>query len=137
MKKTITYTSIIVLTLLIGFIIGFLVSGRVTRQKIRKMRSEFTDQGFNRQFMRVLHPSPEQMEQLKPILKDYARKHRETMESLHGEQEELFQDFKSEIEPYLTDEQIQRLEKMHEKRKGKLDRERKGGRRPAPPGRNK
>jgi hypothetical protein len=130
MKKTITYSSIIIATLLIGFIIGFLVNGRVTRHKIKKMRSEFTGQGFNRQFMRVLKPSPEQMEQLKPILKDYAQKHRETIESLHGEQEELFQGFKSEVEPYLTEEQIQRLEKMHKKRKGKFDHKKKQGRQP-------
>ncbi len=132
MKKTITYSSIIIATLLIGFIIGFLVNGRVTRHKIRNMRSEFTDQGFNRLFMRVLHPTLEQMEQLKPILRKHAENHRGIMKSFHSEQEALFQDFRSDIQPYLTEEQIQRLDEMHEKHKRRLERDGPRGRRPHP-----
>lgn len=122
MKRTITYSSAVIATLLIGFVIGFLVNGRVTKYKIRKMRTEYTDKGFNRAFMRTLHPTPEQMEQLEPILQKYAGKHRELMESMREDQEEIFNDFRLDVMPYLTEEQIRRLDRMHQKRKKRMDR---------------
>jgi len=112
MKRKITYISLFTATLLIGFVIGFLVNGRLTRARIEKMRNAFTEQGFDREFMRVLHPTPEQMEQLKPILKKYADLHRDLMADYRNNQHDLFIELRKEIDPYLTDEQKERLDNI-------------------------
>jgi hypothetical protein len=121
MKKTLTYTSIIVATLLIGFIIGFLVSGRLAKQRIHRMRAGFTEQGFNRNVVRALDPTPEQMEELRPIVQKHARAQRKMMNSVRDSQDSLFNQFRADILPYLTDEQMKKLDRMHKNFKRKMD----------------
>jgi hypothetical protein len=123
MKKTVTYTSIIITTLLIGFIIGFLVSGRLAKKRIQKMRSDFREQGFNRKVMRALDPTPEQMEQLRPILKKHAKMQKEMMSSMRASQDALFSEFRADVQPYLTEEQVKKLDRMHEKFKRRVERD--------------
>ena len=106
------YTALFVVTLLIGFVIGFLVQGAVTRARIEKVKNTFTERGMNREFMRVLRPTPEQMEQIRPALKEYAGEKRELMQEYRKDQHELFLDFRKKIDPYLTPEQKQRLERL-------------------------
>ena len=123
MKKTVTYTSIIIATLLIGFIIGFLVSGRLAKKRIHKMRSDFSEQGFNRKVMKALDPTPEQMEQLRPIVKKHAKMQKEMMSLMRASQDSLFNQFRVDVLPYLTEEQVKKLDRMHEKFKRRVERD--------------
>jgi hypothetical protein len=66
--------------------------------------------------VRVLEPSEEQLEQLRPIMKKYAEMHRSSMASFHAGQQEMFEQFKSEIEVYLTQEQLKRLDEVQQRR---------------------
>ncbi len=64
MKKTLKYSAVILVTILIGFAIGFMVNGRMTKAKIKRWKSVNTEQGFNREFIRVIDPTSEQMEEM-------------------------------------------------------------------------
>jgi hypothetical protein len=126
MKTTVKYTSIIVITLLIGFAIGFLVNGRMTRAKISRWKSVNTEKGFHREFVRALDPTPEQMEKVKPILKKYGDLNRNLMNENRSEQKKLFTEMQNELKPFLTAEQIKRLERMKKRWSDKRDPRRNG-----------
>jgi hypothetical protein len=112
MNDKIKYTGIIISTLLIGFVIGFLTHGRLVKSRIDRMQSFYTEKGANRAFMRVLDPTPEQMEQIRPILQRHARQNRELLDHHRAEQQALFLELEDELRPLLTDEQIERLEEL-------------------------
>ena len=76
------------------------------------MQSTFTERGINREFIRAIRPTPEQMEQIQPVLREYAREKRELMQQYRTDQHILFLEFRKEIDPYLTPEQRQRLDQM-------------------------
>ncbi len=73
-------TLVIIRTLLLGVVIGFLVSGRLTRMRIENMRQDFARQGMDYRFMRTLKPSPEQLEDIRPIFDKYNEIRREQFE---------------------------------------------------------
>ncbi len=112
MKRKLTYTALFVATLLIGFVIGFLVQSTITSSRIRNMQSTFTERGMNREFIRAIRPTPEQMEQIHPILREYAGEKRDLMQQYRNEQHELFLGFRQEIDPYLSPAQKQRLDRL-------------------------
>lgn len=100
---------------------GFLISGRMTKSRIDRMHSYYTEQGFHREFVRRLDLSSEQLESLQPILQKYAEQNRELLDTHRKHQAESFENLKTEIKPFLTPEQIKRMEVMQErwKRGGK------------------
>lgn len=112
MKRKLTYTALFVATLLIGFVIGFLVQGTVTRSRIETMKSAFTERGINREFLRAIRPTPEQMDLMRPILRKYAGEKRDLMQEYRNNQHVLFLEFRQEIDPYLTPAQKDRLDQM-------------------------
>ena len=115
MKLEIKNSLIIVSTLLLGIIIGFLVSGRLTKVRMEKMKSSFIEDGFSRQLMRTLKPSEEQLKAMRPIMDKFAKIRREKFKDHRAEQSKIFDDFEDELKPILSDDQIERLEEMKEK----------------------
>ncbi|NOX85420.1 MAG: hypothetical protein GXO86_05580 [Chlorobi bacterium] len=111
-NNKLTYAALFVVTLLIGFVIGFLVQGAITSTRIKKMQSTFTERGMNREFIRAIRPTPEQMKQLHPVLRKYAGKKRDLMQEYRNNQHELFLEFRQETDPYLTPAQKDRLDQM-------------------------
>jgi len=112
MNNKIKYTGIIIGTLLIGFVIGFLTNGRLVRSRIIQMQSFYTDKGANRAFIRVLDPSPEQMEKIMPILHEHAMQNRDLLFGYREDQAALFLRLEDELSPYLTDKQMEKLEEL-------------------------
>lgn len=109
MKNTLKYSLIIIALLLIGFAIGFLVNGRLTNNRIKKMRSMNTEQGLNHEFKRILKPTPEQMAQLEPILKEFSERNNEMICEFRSNQKELFTELRAEVDPLLTEEQLDHM----------------------------
>ena len=122
MKRKITYAALLLITLIIGFIIGFLVNGRLVRSKVQDLHSYYTPAGFHRQLFRTIEPTPEQIDQLKPVLSQYAAKNRELLVEFKHNQYDLYEELIEELEPYLTEQQIERLQQMPKTRNlGKIN----------------
>lgn len=98
--------------LLIGIFLGFLINGRLVRAKVNKLQDYFTEQGFRYEFIRMLDPTPEQMDKIRPILMDYGQKNRESMMLYRNRQQELMMNLQHDLLPYLSQEQIQRMKYM-------------------------
>lgn len=117
MKTKFKYSLILVSTLLIGMVVGFLISGRITSTRVDKMKSYYTDMGFDRELINIIRPTPEQRKKIAPILKKHATLNREMMEDFHEGQVELFLELKEELAEYLDDTQINQLDRKLDNRK--------------------
>lgn len=121
MKNRYQIIGLLSITLVVGFVIGFLVHGRMVSQRINRMKNYYNETGFGREIMRIIEPTDEQREEIVPIFRDYAQKNRELMDSYHEDQNELFDELKAEVDIVLTEEQIQKLEEHRKARKLRFD----------------
>ena len=96
-------------TLLVGMLIGFLISGRLTKIRMENMRENFMQgSGVEGHLMRVLDPNEEQMEDIAPIFDEFSEIMRNQMFEHHTERELIFKDFENELKPHLNNAQIER-----------------------------
>ena len=116
MNTKLKYTLAFVAVLLIGFILGFLVSGRLIHSRVNRMQKYYTEKGFRYEFMRLLHPSPKQLERMRPVLEDYAQKNRENMMFFREQQRQLMKNLHHDLKPFLSPRQVKRLEIMEHRR---------------------
>ncbi len=112
-------TLIILATLFLGIVIGFLINGRLSQMRIDSMRENFTQKGMDYSFMRALDPTPSQMENIRPILDKYNDIRMENLETHWKQQKEILDAFESEIKPYLTDQQIKKLNSLKQNYKNR------------------
>jgi len=71
---------IIAATLLIGFVIGFLVNGRLTQQRFQHFVNQDHFDAFKYRMMDAIKPNENQVKDIEPILDEYAEKVHLTME---------------------------------------------------------
>lgn len=116
MNTKLKYSLAFVVILLIGFALGFLVSGRLIHNRVNRMQKYFTEKGFRYEFMRVLRPSQEQLEKMRPVLEDYAQKNRENMMFFRDQQQQLMKNLHHDLKPFLSPWQVKRLETMEHRR---------------------
>jgi hypothetical protein len=120
MNSKIKYSLIIISTLIIGMVIGFLIGGRITSTRVENMRNYYTNQGFNREFMRIIEPTPGQRDVIIPILRKHAVLNRELMINFHEGQKEHYIDLINDLKKHLDKDQINRLNHVLERRKNKF-----------------
>ncbi|MCK4698727.1 MAG: hypothetical protein KAT38_00260 [Bacteroidales bacterium] len=102
-------------TLLIGFVIGFLTSTQVKESRIRELRTFGSPEGFKYMMEHMLELDDEQKDAIWPVVDEYAKKNFELMKNFRGEFSVLMKEFHKELTPYLTPEQIERLNKFGER----------------------
>ena len=100
---------ILLTTLLIGFVIGFLTSTQVKENRIRELRTFGSAEGFKFMMEHMLELDGEQKDAIRPVVDKYAKKNFELMKNFRGEFSVLMKEFHKELTPYLTPEQIERL----------------------------
>ncbi len=122
MKKRLKYSLIFIITLLIGFVIGFLTNGRLVNQRIVKMKDYFSETGFGREIKSVVRPTPEQEKLLMPAFRNFASSNHELMNNFHDDQKELFSRLKEDLDTILNEEQIKRLDEYWTKKKRRFNR---------------
>ena len=107
---------LIVVTLLIGFVIGVLTSAQLRYQKLKPVRVFFSADRFREGLYNTIQPDEAQKADIEKVLDKYARE----MSDLQGEFRKDFdakmKAFRKEIDSKLTKEQIARLREMEEKR---------------------
>jgi len=123
------FTFMLLGAVLLGLLIGMLVTGRYTRHKVVQIKELGTPEGMHRQFYKLIDPSEEQEELIRPVLHDFAAQSQEMRQRHWDEHRELFKQVKEELGPLLDAEQLQRLEKYknrsHMQRRMKRDLHRK------------
>jgi hypothetical protein len=108
--------------LALGFVGGFFTHRQVTIKQVQKVREIGQERGFHRHLLEFLEPTPEQEEQLEPIILRYAKQMGEQMMEHRQERRVLVDAMHKEIKPLLTDQQIQKLDDFSKRVRGRKDR---------------
>ncbi|MBK9291828.1 MAG: hypothetical protein IPM52_09415 [Bacteroidetes bacterium] len=109
------YIIILILTFLAGIVIGALATGRITRNKVEKIKSWNTREGFRQHFFNIIEADARQQEQIGPLLDSFGSLHWELMKKHWENQKTLFDQMDSLVKPYLDEAQWQRLMDFKEK----------------------
>ena len=116
-----TKTTVIILTtLLIGFVLGFLFGNLQHRAQYTKFSRFRGHRGFLDLNERIIHPSQEQKKVIDEILEKYHKKFLQLNQHNFQSISTLLDSMYAELKPHLTKEQIQRIDerrKMLKRRK--------------------
>ena len=107
---------ILIATLIIGFLLGMLASAQIRSHKLNPVRFFFSEERFREGFYRIIQPDEQQKTKIDLVLDKYARINSELQLNFHKEFENNMNEFRKEIDSYLTKDQIARLREMDERR---------------------
>ena len=102
----------IFLSLILGFVIGFVVSQEVVRYRVKDVQSMSSQESFKSRTYSIIEPTSQQQMVLDPIIDEYSAKLDETSTRMRGEYHTLISEFHAELRPYLSEEQIKKLEEF-------------------------
>lgn len=107
---------IVILTLVIGFVIGILTSAQLRLNRLKPVRLFFSEERFREGFYKIIEPDEKQKAEIDRILEKYAKKNSEMHDNFRKEADANMKEFRKEIDSKLTKEQLARLREMDERR---------------------
>lgn len=112
MKVKLKPVLILLITLIIGFVIGGLTTVNIIRHKLMQFA---TEEGFKEATYDFFDPDDEQKNEMKPIVEKYSKKHNELRRTFFVEFFNMTESMIIELDSVLTDDQKEKyLEKMSE-----------------------
>ena len=127
---------VIIMTLIIGFVLGMLTSAQLRFHKLKPVRMYFSDEWFREGFYKTIQPDEKQKTKIDEVLDKYVKINRDIQSNFRKELEESMTGMRKEVESNLTKEQLARLKEMDERRREMMrknfnngDSTRPGGRR--------
>jgi hypothetical protein len=107
---------VILVTLIIGFILGMLTSAQIRYNKLKPVRVYFSEERFRDGFYRAIQPDEQQKAKIDIVLDKYAKINSELQSSFRKELDASMKEFRKELDLNLTKEQLVRLKEMDERR---------------------
>jgi len=107
---------LVIITLIIGFVLGMLTSAQLRFHKLKPVMMYFSEERFREGFYKTIEPDNRQKEEIEKILQKYAKINSELQSDFRKQLEVNMKDFRKEIDSKLTKEQINRLKAMDERR---------------------
>lgn len=107
---------IILITLVIGFVLGMLTSAQLRYQKLKPVRVFFSEERFREGFYKTIQPTEEQKAVIEQVLDKYAKEMGDLQSEFRKSFDSKMKAFRKEIDSKLTKEQLARLREMDEKR---------------------
>ena len=111
MNVKLKITLIIIITLIIGIIIGAMANRAISHNRIKNILSQRRPDIFVNVYERMLQPDDEKSKQIREILNRHAKLMSEIRTNFMNELQSSMESLKAELEPLLTPEQKQRLER--------------------------
>jgi ADP-heptose:LPS heptosyltransferase len=116
---------IIIITLIIGFILGMLTSAQIRYHKLKPVRVFFSEDRFREGFYQAIQPDEQQKAKIDRVLDKYAKLNSELQNSFRKKLDANMKDFRNELDLNLTKDQIARLKAMDERRQEMIKHNRK------------
>ncbi|MFY0644465.1 MAG: hypothetical protein JXR19_08360 [Bacteroidia bacterium] len=114
-------TLIVISTLLLGMLIGFLGAGRLAKHRIHRMHEmSMNERHEGKMLFRKLDLSADQKEQIEEILKKHKPAHISLMNMHRNQRDSLRDEMFTEMHPILNEDQRAKLAKMKDKHKGEM-----------------
>ena len=116
---------IIVMTLVIGFILGMLTSAEMRYRKLKPVKAYFSEERFRDGFYQAIQPDDKQKEKIDLILEKYAKINGEIQDNFRKDLDASMKEFRNELDLNLSKEQIERLKDMDNRRQDMIRNSRK------------
>jgi hypothetical protein len=107
---------IILMTLIIGFILGMLTSAQIRYHRLKPVRVFFSEERFREGFFKTIQPDGQQKAKIDLVLDKYAKINSELQNNFRKELDSNMKEFRKEMDLNLTKEQLARLKEMDERR---------------------
>lgn len=107
---------LIIVTLIIGFILGMLTSAQIRLQKLKPVRLYFSEERFKDGFYKTIQPDVHQKEITDKIISKYAKINSQIQNNFRKEFEANFKAMRKELDSNLTKEQLLRVKELDERR---------------------
>jgi hypothetical protein len=107
---------VVLLTLVIGFILGMLTSAQIRYHRLKPVRVFFSEEKFRDGFYKTIQPDEQQKAKIDLILDKYAKINSERQNNFRRDFDASMKEFRKEVDLNLTKEQIARLKEMDERR---------------------
>lgn len=107
---------IVTVSILIGIIVGFLISAQLRHKRMRSVRVLTSERYFRDVLYKVIEPEEDLKKQLEPIIVRYGKEGRELQKEFRRTFESHNDEYWKEIKSYLSDEQLQKLNDFNRKR---------------------
>lgn len=102
---------IIIVTLVIGIVLGAMLNRAFLRNRIQRAFADRNPTGMVSFIERNIRPTPEQREQIREILEKHRKKSVEMREKFMMDMQAEFESMEAELDPILTPEQKNRLKR--------------------------
>jgi hypothetical protein len=122
-KRTIL---LVLVTLIIGFILGMLTSAQIRYHRLKPVRVFFSEERFRDGFYRAIQPDEQQKTKIDDILKKFAKINTNLRDNFRRGTDSSMKALRKELDSNLTKEQLSRLKDMDEKREEMIRKFRRG-----------
>jgi len=119
---------LVIVTLIIGFVLGMLTSAQLRLQKLKPVRLYFSEERFREGFFRAIQPDDKQKAKIEIILNKYAKINSEMQTDFRKDLDTNLKALRKELDSNLTKEQLARLKEMDERREEMIRRDRRNHR---------
>lgn len=116
---------LVVVTLIIGFILGMLTSAQIRYHRLKPVRVFFSEERFRDGFYKAIQPGEQQKAKIDLVLNKFARINSELQNNFRKELEANMKEFRKELDLNLTKEQLARLKEMDDQRQEMIRQNRK------------
>jgi hypothetical protein len=116
---------VIVVTLIIGFVLGMLTSAQIRYQKLKPVRVYFSEERFRDGFYKTIQPDENQKAKIDLILEKYAKKNSDLQNSFRRDLDANMKEFRKEVDSNLSKDQLTRLREMDDRRQEMIRQNRK------------
>jgi hypothetical protein len=107
---------IILITLIIGFVLGMLTSAQIRYHRLKPVRVFFSEDRFRNGFYEVIQPDEKQKQTIEQLLSKYAAINSEIQSDFRKKMDSTMKEFWKELEPSLSKDQLARIKEMEQRR---------------------
>jgi hypothetical protein len=100
---------VVIVTLIIGFVLGMLTSAQIRYHKLKPVRVFFSEERFRDGFFRTIQPDEQQKAKIDLVLDKYAKINSDLQNNFRKELDASMKDFRKELDSNLTKDQLARL----------------------------
>ena len=116
---------VVLVTLIIGFILGMLTSAEIRYHRLKPVRVFFSEERFRDGFYKTIQPDEQQKAKIDLILDKYAKVNSAMQSTFRKELDSSMKEFRKELDLILTKDQMSRLKDMDERRQTLIRQNRK------------
>ena len=103
---------IVVLTLIIGFILGMLTSAQIRHSRMKEMRTFFSGKDYAEMMINVIQPDEVQKAKLEEVMSKFYETTREMQMGFRNDFDSVTTEFKREIDTLLTKDQLDKVREL-------------------------